>query len=148
MPAYASPQELNDRFGEGLIRQLADRDHSGAADTALLQKVLDAASGEVDLALAGRYTTPLDVGNVPVAIVEITLILAFRKLFGAGTLPEDTQNLAKEAQGMLKAISEGKYTLKGVSRSGGEKNTLSGRAFIVSTQESELGDGNLGSFGQ
>lgn len=61
--AYATQQDMTDRYGEPRIVQLTDREDPPAnvIDATLLQRRLDDASAIIDGYLIGRYALPLSV---------------------------------------------------------------------------------------
>jgi phage gp36-like protein len=61
--AYATQQDMTDRYGEPRILQLTDREDppAGVIDATLLQRRLDDATAVIDGYLVGRYALPLTV---------------------------------------------------------------------------------------
>ena len=59
MTAYATQQDLVDRFGNDAFLAAADRDRDGVADAAAVQGALDDASAMMDAAFSKRYDLPL-----------------------------------------------------------------------------------------
>ena len=69
---YITNADIELRVGHSAYVQLADDDGDGAADTAVVDAVRDAAEGEIDGFLAGRYQTPIDLSAHP----ELTGLMA------------------------------------------------------------------------
>lgn len=59
--AYATRQDIIDRYGEDELIVAADHDEDGVADATVVEQGLADASDEIDAYLAGRYTLPLAV---------------------------------------------------------------------------------------
>lgn len=59
--AYATIQDLQDRFGYAEIEQLSDRGHpvQGWAVDAVAQRALDDAAGAIDARLGARFSVPV-----------------------------------------------------------------------------------------
>jgi phage gp36-like protein len=75
-PLYTTPQALIDAFGEHEMVELSDRatPRANAVDEAVLQDRCERATAEINAALAGRYTLPLQ--TVPELLRYLALDLA------------------------------------------------------------------------
>lgn len=80
--AYASQQDMQDRFGVPRLVQLTDRADppAGAVDAVLLARHLDDAAAVIDGYLVGRYVLPLAV--MPAILKVHNCTLAYRSLMG------------------------------------------------------------------
>lgn len=72
--SYALLDDLNDRFGEREIVQLADRDGDGEPDEDVISDALADADALIDSYLEKRYTLPLD--PVPATMLRVACVLA------------------------------------------------------------------------
>lgn len=71
---YATRQDLIDRFGEGELIQLTDRDGGGVIDDTVLNDALADADDEVNARLAARFTLPL--ASTPRVLVRVAADVA------------------------------------------------------------------------
>ncbi|CDI04308.1 conserved hypothetical protein [Candidatus Competibacter denitrificans Run_A_D11] len=106
---YATQTHLEDAFGAVEIRQIADRDGSGAADAAAIEAVLTRADAMIDGYLAGRYALPL-VAPYPPIIVGTACDLARYWIFDDAA-PEEVRKRFEFAMAWLKDVASGKAVL-------------------------------------
>jgi phage gp36-like protein len=80
--AYATQQDMQDRYGAPRLVQLTDRADppAGAIDTVLLARHLDDAAAVIDGYLVGRYLLPL--ATYPAVLKVHNCTLAYRSLLG------------------------------------------------------------------
>lgn len=106
--AYATQQDMVDRFEEGELIQLTDHENIGVINTVVLAKALDDADAFIDGYLASRYTLPLAV--VPKSIVrmacEITRYFLYDNL-----APDEIRRRYEDAEKFLAALAKGSITL-------------------------------------
>lgn len=137
--AYATQQDMLDRFDEAEIIQLTDEKDLGVVDTAILAKALADADAAVDGYLMGRYTLPL--ATVPVALTRIACDLARFFLYD-DVATEGVRKRYEDALDFLKALASGKISLgldnaqQRQPEAGGPKAAADERVFTKGT----LGD--------
>jgi len=117
--SYCTQQSVQDELGgiNRLTEALDDRG-SGQFDTALLQRLMDAASSAVDGFLSGRYVVPL--APVPALASEAALIFTLEKIYNRRKQGADENNpyeeRASEMRSRLKRISDRKESLDAKER--------------------------------
>jgi len=103
--AYATLDDLKQRFGETEIVQLTDRNGDDTADQAVVDRALEDASAIADSYLARRHTVPLD--PAPLVLVSAVCDIARARLYDAN-VPEAVTSRKDEAIGWLKRVADGK----------------------------------------
>ncbi len=106
---YADQAALEDAFGQVEIRQLADRDRSGAADPAFVAAVLARADSLIDSYLAGRYALP--ISPTPPVLTATACDLARYWLYDDAA-PERVREGYEDAVAWLKDVASGKVVLQ------------------------------------
>lgn len=106
--AYATQDDLVDRFGETELAQLADLIGNGEIDPAVVGRALGDADAEIDAALLGRYALPL--AGVPPLLVRVACDLARETLY-ADHPHDEVKERAKRARDVLAGIAAGKLRL-------------------------------------
>ncbi|MDI3260045.1 MAG: DUF1320 domain-containing protein [Sinobacteraceae bacterium] len=106
--AYATQQDLYNRFGQAEIDQLADRNGDGAPDPGVIDAALADASDTIDAYIGAVYALPLAV--VPPVVNRLCCDLARYRLY-ADAAPELVQSRHDAAVKLLQAISAGTATL-------------------------------------
>ncbi|MDK3072766.1 DUF1320 domain-containing protein [Sedimentitalea sp. JM2-8] len=103
---YTSLAQLTDRYGEGLLISLTDRDDvaTGAIDTDVIDRALADADAQIDGYLKARYRLPLDA--TPPLLADIAQVIACWKLYRFDP-PQKVKDDYAEAIRMLKDISRG-----------------------------------------
>lgn len=102
--AYATLQDLIDRFGQAELDQVADATGTGALDITRINRALGDADAEIDAALRGRYSLPL--ASVPDLVQRVACDLARESLYE--DMPtEVVKDRAKRAREQLAAIAKG-----------------------------------------
>ncbi|MDX1755883.1 MAG: phage protein Gp36 family protein [Marinobacter sp.] len=119
---YATQADMVERFGEGELIDLTDRNHTGAIDATVLGRALADATAEIDGYLASRYDLPL--ASTPVVLVRVCADLA-RYYLHDDHAPEQVTERHKAAVALLRRISDGQVSL-GASESGGTPTTNNG----------------------
>ncbi len=79
--AYCTQQDLVDRIGEDLLKELTDREGEGEVNETRLAQAIAAASAEVDSYVHKLYPAPLD--PVPARIQAVTGDIAIYRLMVA-----------------------------------------------------------------
>jgi phage gp36-like protein len=131
--AYATEQDILDRYGENVLLTAFDRDGDGAADFGAVVKALADASAEIDGYLVGRHDLPL--ATVPETLTFMAVDIALYKgsgIDGAGQTEEKRQRY-EDAIKFLTQVAKGGISL-GLERtsqggSGGASFTASPRRF-------------------
>ena len=106
--AYATQDDLAERFGEAELAQVADMIGNGEADQTVVARALADADAEIDAALVGRYALP--IATVPVLLTRIACDLARESLY-ADHPTEEVTNRAKRVRDLLKGIATGMMRL-------------------------------------
>lgn len=118
MPAYCTPQDLVDRYGQAELTQLAPGG-GGTLDTARVQRACDDAGDLVDGYLRPRHTLPLTA--TPRILVRLAAAIARHDLhLGGDRQPTDQVKAERDhAIAFLKDVSCGKADL-GIDAGGAE----------------------------
>jgi phage gp36-like protein len=126
--AYATEQDMIDRYGEREVRMLTDRENMGLVDAAVLAYALGQADAELDGYLQGRFSLPL--ASVPVLLVGIACDVARYRLAGTDIRETDPiRTRYKDAVKLLASISKGDLQL-GLS-AGGQPAPEAGAVRVV-----------------
>ncbi|MGJ8563843.1 MAG: gp436 family protein [Alphaproteobacteria bacterium] len=104
---YAVLADLVEALGEDTLLALADRDGDDQIDAAVVAGALNAASAEIDSAVAARYRLPMD--PVPARLKFIALDLAHYALDRNPN--DDLRKRVDDARKALRDIRDGKDTL-------------------------------------
>ncbi|SMF83043.1 Mu-like prophage protein gp36 [Tistlia consotensis] len=107
--AYATLQNLIDRYGSDNVLQVADRDGDGQADTATVDRELAAVSAEIDGYLALKYDLPLSA--TPDLVQDLCERLVFFRLH-VFTAPDQVAESARQALATLDRLSKGLVVLE------------------------------------
>ncbi len=103
--AYATLQDMIDRFGETELAQLSDRTNAAASiDTAVIDAKLPDADAEIDGYLVQRYTLPL--ASVPPVLKRIATDLARYHLYDDRSTEQVTKRY-DDAIAFLKDVAKG-----------------------------------------
>ena len=131
---YALQADLVTAFGEAELIQLTDRADPpvGTVDAAIVARALEAADGEIDSYLAGRYSIPL--ASVPAILRDCAVDIARYRLHDRG-VPDRVKDAYKDRIAWLRDVAAGRATI-GVapetltpSSSGLPEMTSGGRVF-------------------
>ncbi|WP_018169093.1 gp436 family protein [Thioalkalivibrio sp. ALMg9] len=106
--SYATQADLIDRFGEGEILDLADRDGDGTPDTDVVEGALSDAASLIDSYVGRRMRLPLD--PVPEVLTRVACDLARYYLYEHRATDEVTRR-HEAAMRYLRDIAEGKASL-------------------------------------
>jgi phage gp36-like protein len=116
--AYATTQDIIDRYGEDLLLVLADRDGDGAADAEVTSRALADADSEIDLHLAKLYDLPL--ATVPSVLIQVAVDIAIYRMCNNDALvTEEIRTRYKDARSTLRGIAKGETSLGAVPESSG-----------------------------
>lgn len=106
--AYATQQDMIDRFAEDELIQLTDRHNTGAVDVAILNQALADADARIDGYLQGRYTLPLS--PVPLTLKRLACDIARYFLYD-NRATEQVSKGYDDAVGFLKKVASGEISL-------------------------------------
>lgn len=107
--AYATAQDLIDRYGEDELVHITDRLGSGQIDAAVVSGALADAEAIIDGYLAGRY--PLPLASVPPNLVLLACTLARYQLW-ANRASEEIRQRYEDAIRYLERVASGSILLK------------------------------------
>lgn len=104
--AYATIDQLTDRYGERLLIQVTDRSTppSSVIDPAVVDRALADTDATIDGYLAGRYALPLTA--TPPLLADLAQAIAIYKLHPFAPDPKIEQDY-KDAIGALDRLSRG-----------------------------------------
>ncbi|MGE4296940.1 MAG: gp436 family protein [Desulfovibrionaceae bacterium] len=107
---YATPQDIEDRYGRDALLTAADLDGDGEPDAALLDSALADATAEIDVYLTAQYVLPLPV--VPAVVTRLAVDIAlYRVASTADRATEEQRKRYEDAVGLLTKISKGVVSL-------------------------------------
>ncbi|NQU44939.1 DUF1320 domain-containing protein [bacterium] len=108
---YATVSDIEKRLDPGHLIELADDDHDGQPDTAVLEAAIADADGLVDTYLQGRYAVPLD--PAPALLRKLSADLAVAALFARRreTASPVHESRAKAAMELLSCLARGELLL-------------------------------------
>lgn len=106
--AYATQQNMIDRFAEEELVQLTDRQDTGVIDVAVLNLALADADAEIEGYLVGRYQLPL--ASVPPILAHIACDLARYHLYDDHATDHVRQRY-EDARNLLQNIAKGNVQL-------------------------------------
>lgn len=103
---YCTLDQLTERYGEKMLRQLTDRatPPAGAIDAAVVDRALADTDASIDGYLAGRYQLPL--GATPALLADLAQTIAIYKLHGQ-TVAQKVADDYAQALKMLGLIAAG-----------------------------------------
>lgn len=108
--AYATLQDLIDRFSNDQVLLAADRDGDGIVDETVVDTALDDATAEIDSYLAEVYTLPLV--TVPALIKRLCADIAMHRLSPeADIATEGRRTRYQEAVSILKKLAKREISL-------------------------------------
>jgi phage gp36-like protein len=107
--AYATQQDIIDRYGADALYVAADRDNNDAVDTAAVDRALDDASDEINTYVGKKYQLPLN--PVPTVLLRICVDIALYRLSFGLAFTEEKRKRYEDAVRFLEGISTGKASL-------------------------------------
>ncbi len=107
--AYATEQDLLDRFNEDEVYVTFDRNNLGELDQAALDKALADADEEINSYLTGRYELPLV--TVPPLLTRLAASIAMYHGSTGTVMTEEKEKRYDGAVKMLEKIASGKTSL-------------------------------------
>lgn len=110
--AYSTLTDLVERAGEEEILQIADRDHDGTADPAVVAAAIELADQTVDAYLAARYVLPLS--PVPAIVAKWSIAIARYNLHRDGA-PDYVVRDYKDALAELRDAGAGRLMIPDAS---------------------------------
>lgn len=96
--AYCTNQDLIDRFGEGEILQLTDKQNLGVIDDTVLAQAVDDAAAEID----GYLAKFLPLTDVPKVLVRINAVIARYILYD----DQATDQVEKQYEAALRVLTK------------------------------------------
>lgn len=139
--AYATVQNMVERFGDLEIMQITDRNQDGQIDNEVAQVALDDATAEID-AYLGRFTRPFTA--IPPVLVRLCCDIARYRLSAAsGTIiTEEVRNRYKiDVLDLLRGIAKGDIQL-GIDAVGGEITASDNSVMFVNGNSKVFGRDN------
>lgn len=134
---YATPTDLEQRFGAAELIQQTDLTGAGAANADTLARALDDASALIDGYLASRY--PLPIATPPALLVTLCCDLARYALY-IDAAPEVVEKRRDAAVSTLRDIAAGRVQLD-VGQAGASTPAPSGLAEVVQPGRKVFGGG-------
>ena len=107
--AYATAQDIIDRYSEEQLLITFDRDAEGAPDPNTVDRALDDASSEIDGYLAGRYSLPL--AAPPRILTFMCVDIALYKGSVETAVTEERRRRYQDAIGFLVRVAKGEISL-------------------------------------
>jgi len=106
--SYCTEQQLINRYSESELIQLTDKDGIGEIDSAVLNRAIADADGEIDGYLSPKYGAPLAV--VPKAIERIACAITRYYLYD-DNVTDQVATLYKDAIAFLKGVANGTISI-------------------------------------
>lgn len=127
--SYASQAQLQERFGEKMLRDLTDRatPPAGAIDAAVVNRALADSDAMIDGHLLGRYALPL--ASTPDLLRDLALTISIYKLHRVVS-DEKIRLDYQDALKMLAAIANGtvRLSIAGAEPEGSPAGTVQANA--------------------
>ena len=116
--AYATTQDIIDRYGEDQLLVLADRDGDGEADAEVTARALADADAEIDLHVGAVYDLPL--ASVPAGLVQVAVDIAVYRMCNSDALvTEEIRRRYEDARATLRRIAKREVSLGPVPEASG-----------------------------
>lgn len=110
MAAYATKQDIIDRYGPIDLLISSDRDGDQVEDTNVVTAALDDGAGEINAWISARHDLPL--AEVPDILKSCNVDIAFYRLnFRASTLTDEIKARYTQCIELMQAIAEGEASL-------------------------------------
>lgn len=108
--AYATQQDIIDRYGEDQLLILADRDRDNVVDADVVARALADADAEINLHVGALYDLPL--ASVPAGLVQIAVDIALYRMCGTADLAtEESRKRYEDARATLRRIAKREISL-------------------------------------
>ena len=107
--AYATAQDIIDRYGEDALFVAADRNNDDAIDNAAVERALDDATDEINTYIGKRYTLP--IATVPRVVMRLCVDITLYRLSPGMALTEEKRQRYEDAIALLKLIAKGEVSL-------------------------------------
>lgn len=107
--AYATEQDIVDRYSEEQLLISFDRDADGDADADAIARALADASDEIDGYIAGRYSLPL--ADPPRILTFLAVDIALYKGSVETAVTEEKRTRYKDAIAFLTRVAKGEVML-------------------------------------
>ncbi|OPY15615.1 MAG: hypothetical protein A4E66_00019 [Syntrophus sp. PtaB.Bin001] len=107
--AYATGQDIIDRYGEDELIVAADHDEDGSADAPVVERGLLDASEEIDVYIGEKY--PLPLVTVPPVLKRLCVDMALYHMSTPPAITEEKRKRYEDAIKLLTLISTGKVSL-------------------------------------
>lgn len=138
--AYATQQDLVERFGTQELAQLTDPAAGVTIDAVAVSRALGDADAEIDSYLGARYALPL--AAVPAVLVRVAADIA-RYYLWDDAAPDTVRERYKAAVALLKQLAGGATVLAGTP---GLEPAAGSIAVQVSARTRQFGDALLDTF--
>ncbi len=128
--AYATQQDIIDRYGNDALYVAADRDNNDAIDTAAVDRALDDATDEINTYVGKKYQLPLSV--VPTVLLRVCVDIALYRLSFGSAFTEEKRKRYDDTLRFLEGVATGKFSL-GFDDGAGAESTA-GDAEVISNE--------------
>ena len=137
--AYATQQDIVDRYGDDALYVAADRNNDDAIDTAAVARALNDATDEINAYIGKRYVLPLN--PVPTVLTRLCVDIALYRLSTGTALTEEKRTRYTDCINLLKGIGNGDADL-GIA-DGSSDPTSVGDAELISNDR-QFSRGTMG----
>lgn len=108
--AYATQQNMIDRYGDDQLLIVADRDNDSVVDAAVIEQALLDASAEIDTYVAAKYALPLS--TVPTVLTRLCVDISMYRLAADRDIAtEERRKRYEDAVYLLRRIATGEVSL-------------------------------------
>jgi phage gp36-like protein len=108
--AYATQQNIVDRYGDDQLLIVADRDNDSVVDAAVVEQALLDATAEIDTYVAAKYTLPL--ATTPVVLTRLCVDISMYRLAADRDIAtEERRKRYEDAVYLLRRIATGEVSL-------------------------------------
>ncbi|CCU70934.1 gp436 family protein [Thalassolituus oleivorans] len=108
--AYATQQNMADRYGDDQLLIVADRDNDSVVDAAVIEQALLDASAEIDTYVAAKYALPLS--TVPTVLTRLCVDISMYRLAADRDIAtEERRKRYEDAVYLLRRIATGEVSL-------------------------------------
>ena len=107
--AYATQQDIIDRYGNDALFVVADRDNDNVIDAVVVDGALSDATDEINAYVASKYALPL--ATVPPVLKRMCVDIALYRLSPDGSYTEEKRQRYEDAVKLLTKFSNGDASL-------------------------------------